>query len=661
MRFLGFLLSIRPVAARCTAIVADAAAANGSAFAGMNADCQNCDGRVVFIPGRKNNKQREIYGFSGSPPRFVGYGRTAFYEPTKGQKPTVLLGKIPETTERSFAYYEAVLPLMNEKGLGLGESSCASVLMNYAIGQSPKDGKSHTEGLLDITTLMQIALERCETARCGAETIGKLSEEYGFYPMKEEWSIEHDDLNNREVYGDGGEAVTLADKHQDAWVVHLVGGVEGVTKSVWAAQRVPKGHVGFIANNFILRDIPNKQSEDFLFSPKIREAAVKAGLWDGQGSLDFSRVFAPNTVTVGQSGKPPIPMYTSLRQWGLLRLVQPSKKWEMELDPLVYPSFVVPEKQLSRSDVQRWLSDVYEGTEFDMTQGILSGPFGNPYLVEGGPAMDFGQIPRGISIARTVYSIVNESPVKGLATAWYAADAPLTSVYVPFFPQAPACSPYYSQGVNSKFTRESAWWAFDFVANWANINFRNASKENIYPLKEKLESQIEREHGLLHEKDLEAAARWAVDTQTHVVDQWWELADTLIVKYNDGFHNDFVNHGQAGMGKNAGYPTWWAKMVGFNNDVHPIFVKRNDDAPAYFADYPDLAPPNFVANVNPLPTVWENDDWVYRASSDSVTTGDISYAYAGIFSAACALFGAAFGSFMTRRRVDYDLGYKTMD
>ncbi len=31
---------------------------------------------------------------------------------------------------------------------------------------------------------------------------------------------------------------------------------------------------------------------------------------------------------------------------------------------------------------------------------------------------------------------------------------------------------------------------------------------------------------------------WQQDVQGHVVQQWWKLADALIVKYNDGFLND---------------------------------------------------------------------------------------------------------------------------
>jgi dipeptidase len=39
----------------------------------------------------------------------------------------------------------------------------------------------------------------------------------------------------------------------------------------------------------------------------------------------------------------------------------------------------------------------------------------------------------------------------------------------------------YATGLRTEFSRESAWWAFDFVANWMTINFRNMSLSYVYP------------------------------------------------------------------------------------------------------------------------------------------------------------------------------------
>ena len=76
-------------------------------------------------------------------------------------------------------------------------------------------------------------------------------------------------------------------------------------------------------------------------------------------------------------------------------------------------------------------------------------------------------------------------------------------------------------------------------------------------------------------------------------------------RYNDGFYND-VSNGNKGVGQKYGYPVWWAKMIGFNNDVHPIFTKRDDQAPDRFAEDPELAPPKCVP---PYPVCSSSRAW----------------------------------------------------
>jgi len=664
---LHILVALPLAHGRCTAIGIDAEAAGGSGIAGMNADCSNCDGRVTFVPAKTNTEERAVYQFQGPAPRWIGYGRGKFYEPKGDEEPNKKMFSIPETEKNSFGYWEAILPLMNDQGLGLGESSCAATLMNYPLGQAPKDGKEYSEGILDITTLMQLALERCATALCAVKKMGALAEEYGFMPMMGEWYFQKT-LSGRQVFADGGEALTVSDRKGDTYVFHVVGGVPGVTKSVWAAQKVPKGHVVVIANNFIIREIPDEPTDDFLYSSTIREAAKAAGLWSGEGPLHWTRVFAPNTVTVGDIGQPPIPLYTSLRTWGTFNLVQPSANWTLELDPLNYPFSIKAEKKMTHLDAQKLLSNLYEGTEFDMTAGILSGPFGNPFPSEGGPAVKFGQIPRGVSIARTVYSVVNEAPREGLATTWFCADTPATSVYVPFFPNDPEWSPYYSQGLSTKYSRDSAWWAFDFVANWAGfVNYHRASKEQIYPLKKELETQIENELQRLKEDDLKAVGKWAKAKQTEVVERWLQLGDELIVTYNDGFYNDFKK-GNPGMGQKIGYPAEWARMVGFDNDVHPIYVKPNTDPAAYFAAHPDAISYRFVEPANPLPRTWEKNEWVYESPhSDEGAKGSTPHSAPEGYSLTwllttgliCVLLGAS-GGFIIRKSGSKKEGYTLM-
>merc|ERR1740133_141054 len=99
-------------------------------------------------------------------------------------------------------------------------------------------------------------------------------EAYGYLPFFGEAS--KGVVEGRVVWDDSGEAYVLADASGEAWVVHVLGGVEGIIKSVWAAQRVPKGHITVVANTFVLEELPAEPNEDFLFPTSIRRAALAA-------------------------------------------------------------------------------------------------------------------------------------------------------------------------------------------------------------------------------------------------------------------------------------------------------------------------------------------------------------------------------------------------
>lgn len=66
-------------------------------------------------------------------------------------------------------------PIQNDKQLTMGESTCETTFWstpsNYA------NGKAH----FSIRSLMEVAMERCATARCAIEIMGKLATEFGFY------------------------------------------------------------------------------------------------------------------------------------------------------------------------------------------------------------------------------------------------------------------------------------------------------------------------------------------------------------------------------------------------------------------------------------------------------------------------------------------------
>merc|ERR1740121_3370499 len=160
----------------CTAVGIDGAASgDGSAFAGMNADSGSADYRLTFVPPKRHpsGAMRPVYTFNLSYPRFVGYGRGKMFHPTSPDAPLYEpVGFIPGG-ESTFGYYEGAEPLLNTEGLGFGESSVSAMLVNR-FPDDATDTRDAPIGMLDTTTMM-LPLERCATARCAVELMGRLA------------------------------------------------------------------------------------------------------------------------------------------------------------------------------------------------------------------------------------------------------------------------------------------------------------------------------------------------------------------------------------------------------------------------------------------------------------------------------------------------------
>jgi dipeptidase len=513
------------------------------------------------------------------------------YLPKDGETAFVPWAHIPEVP-KTFGYYESISPLMNDQGLGIGESSCSAMLQNKAPDSTEE--RVTPIGILDAMSLMQLALERCATSRCAVEVMGQLSEEYGYLPFTGEPTAST--FNGRPMWSDSGEAYTLADASGEAWVFNVLGGVEGITKSVWAARRVPRGHVAVVANEFTLGELPSEPNEDYLFSNTIFDAARTLG-WDGQAPLNFMRVFAPDP-TLYTTGTPPTPLYNSLRRWRLHSLVAPSANIEFKFDQRDYPFSVAVENPLSHRDVMTMMADHYAGTEFDMSLGVLAGPYRTPFRVEGGPT-SVGQVPRGISILRTLYSTITQTGPEG-SVLWYAADTPATSVYIPLDSRSSGVAPTYKTGKTREFDRSAAWWAFDFVNNWMQLNYHGMSTEDVLPRKENWQDRLDSERALKLSVSTAELDAWQIRIQEELVADWWRLADFLIMKWNDMSRTT-----ENVTDKAVGYPEWWVKMIGYSNDVHPVWVQP--------AAEPEPSCPDYVPATIPLPRQWNDETHTWQS------------------------------------------------
>eukprot|EP01135_Chromosphaera_perkinsii_P000512 Nk52_evm6s106 gene=Nk52_evmTU6s106 len=523
---------------RCTSTAAGKLATDGLFTAlTYTADCKECDNRVVHIPAMKHDKgskKKIIDSLKQDFPRYVGEDRGEWYRSQSAdEKESPARGSIPEV-EKTYAYFDSVYGIMNEHGLGMGESSCYS---RIAVG--PK-----SPALFEIAELSRIALERCKDAKCAIKLMGKLAEEYGFYGPD----------------GEFGEALTIIDDNE-AWVFHI-SGTPDAKGAVWVAQRVPDDHIAAIGNWYVIHEV-QKNSSDFMFSDNLFQLALDLKYWYGPEvePFNFAKHYAPANK---------LPTYTTRRVWRVFDLAAPSLGLDGNVvEDLAYPFSVKVDKKLPLSFFMSVNRDFYEGTEFDLTKGLAAGPFGTPFRQEFKMLPGQAKFERAISIHRTSYSLViqNRHGVDASvgAVAWVAPDAPHASCYLPHYAGAKNVSESYAVGSLKSFSR-NAWWAFDFVANFINLKF-SYMIQDVRAMQKRMEDKyMDNDRILIKEvtalkKDGKVAeafdklTKYVVAEGFNLVSTWWKFSEQLIVKYNDGYLNL-----ETGVGQPIPYPEHWMEL-----------------------------------------------------------------------------------------------------
>jgi dipeptidase len=159
---------------------------------------------------------------------------------------------------------------------------------------------------------------------------------------------------------------------------------------------------------------------------------------------------------------------------------------------------------------------------------------------------------------------------------WLGPDVSYTSCFAPFPAKVSKLPWSYQSGGPAKMDRESAWWAFDFVGNWSRLNFKRMTSVDIIPLQKRLEAKafamVPAWDGMVEGLPLfEAVEKITAASQAHaaeVLAQWWDLADTLVAKYSNGYLN---RPGQPPI--DIGYPTEWLGNTNFADGPTSYAVK----------------------------------------------------------------------------------------
>ncbi len=147
--------------------------------------------------------------------------------------------------------------------------------------------------------------------------------------------------------------------------------------------------------------------------------------------------------------------------------------------------------------------------------------------------------------------------------AWYGVDDTYTSCYFPIYCNATQISKPFAVGDINHYSRESAWWAFNFAANFAMIRYSEMVLD-IKQIQQEMETRFMDQQQAIEQLALsmEKSERIAfLDQYSNEMGQllhlkWVALGDYLVTKYNDGYVKDTNNHIQS-----IGYPDKWLEFI----------------------------------------------------------------------------------------------------
>lgn len=441
----------------------------------------------------------------------------------------MVVGSMPQP-ENTYQYLHTNYSIMNENGVAMGESTCSiDRSTDYGMKVYELLIKSST-GIIDCYQAQHIAMERATTAREAVRIMGDLVEEYGWYGYAENMNI-----------CDGNEV----------WIAEFYG------LDLWCAVRIPDDAFFVCANRARINEINFDDTENYMYSPNLKQFAIDNGLWSEESGEPFqpAKIYAPNE-------KP----YSYRREWRALSLVAPS----LNLDPnaIDYPLWVIPEKKLSVEDLRQMNSDYYQGTEFDCSRTAVAGPYGNPIN-------DDLNFERPINMYRATYHFianVNANYPKEVRPlvyiGWGAADS---SYMVPLFATMTKLPSQLCTGSRyGKFDRDSSWWVSQYVQQTATQNYQNAIQE-IYAARDpKMAEQYETVAAM---QDAAAALVEAGNSKAAV-----ELLTNYAYNNAIDWHNYWLEFGDELYGtymfnrvnmKSTPWPDWWKEIMN-NAPIRPV-------------------------------------------------------------------------------------------
>ncbi|MDQ7818760.1 MAG: C69 family dipeptidase [Melioribacteraceae bacterium] len=508
--FILFVLLINySVIDACTnLLVTKGASKDGSTMITYTADSYNLYGELYYFPAVKYPKGAWLDVYEWDTGKFLGR-----------------INQVPETYN--------VVGNMNEFQVVIGETTFGgrSELVN------PK-------GIIDYGSLIYIALQRSKTAREAIRIMTELVEEYGYYSSGESFSI-----------GDPNEV----------WILEMIGKGPGVKGANWVAIKIPDGYISGHANASRITTFPLNDPANVLYSKDVISFAREKGYFDGKDS-EFSFAATYDPLNFGSV------RFCDARVWSMFRRC--NSAMEKYIDYIRgessdrMPLYIKPDKKLSLEDVMGLMRDHYEGTELDMTKGLAAGPYNMPvrwrpltWQYEG--QQYFNERP--ISTPQTGWSYISQSrswlPNEVGGLLWFGVDDTKMTVYVPIYASNTKTPYNFQQGLGSlaEFTWDSAFWVFNFVANYVYPKY-SLMVDDVLKVQHELEGKF-----LARQKEIEDKAlalskisrrdaieflnNYSSEMADLTIKRWKKLGEHLIQKYIDGVVKNEFNRPV-----NVGYP-----------------------------------------------------------------------------------------------------------
>jgi dipeptidase len=439
------------------------------------------------------------------------------------------IGNIPQV-KHTFGFVNTAYPCMNEKQLGIGESTFGG-----------RDELQSDKGLIDCQCLCRLMLERCTTAREAIKMADELTKKYG-------WS-------------DYGECLTIADK-KEVWHFEIVGPGKDKVGAVWAAQRVPDNHISVNANASTIKEMDLSNADYYLASKNIFEIAKSNGWWNENENFKFCYVYAPKSRESVASRR---------REWRVFDLLAPSLK--LNPNDKDFPFSIKPDKKVELIDMVNIFKDYYEGTPYDMTRNIkttdkagktIVSPLANPFLPY--DQLEIQDIPGGWyhvdkktghssflgerTIARwyTMYGTIIQCrdwlPDEIGGVVWLAQDNIATSVYIPVYAGATDLpESYKTPGRPNGFTHNSAWWAFNRLGTLTAQRWGDA-RHNVDTAFIPMQKELFKNQKAFEQKAIEIESnsernsfitKYTLKCGNTAVDKAWQLGDDFWTKYDEKF------------------------------------------------------------------------------------------------------------------------------